>query len=419
MDKINITIIGAGVVGLAIAAELSREYDDIVVLEKHEKFGQETSSRHSEVIHSGIYYPPNSLKAELCVEGARFLCEYCEKHSIPHSRLGKLIVASDESEITDLQELYETGIQNGVKGLTLIGKDEINKMEPNVNAVAAIYSPNTGIINSHSLMSHLHGIASSSGVMFSFNTEVDSIQKQKNGYLIGTRGRTKGSPRDMTRFSPRRGQALTLDSSVKSKGLTPGVLFNSKLKTHNPKLVFDNAYKFVSSLIINSAGLSADRIAAMAGIDIDKAGYRLSHCKGSYFSYARKSPVKMLVYPVPHKDLSGLGIHATLDLSGRLRFGPDTEYVDAIDYEVDAGKRDTFYESAKNYIGNMDKEALNPDMAGIRPKIKGDGIKDFVITHETDRGMTGFINLIGIESPGLTASLSIAKYVKNIVNSDL
>ncbi len=368
MDKVKITIIGAGVVGLAIAAELSREYDDIVVLENHERFGQETSSRHSEVIHSGIYYPPNLLKAGLCVDGARLLYEYCEKHSIPHSKLGKLIVASDESEVTALQELYETGIQNGVKGLTLIGKDEINKMEPNVNAVAAIYSPNTGIIDSHSLMSHLHRVANASGVLFSFNTEADFIEKQKNGYVIGIK---------------------------------------------------NNNYKFASSIVINSAGLSADYVAELAGVDIDTAGYRLSYCKGSYFSYSRKSPIKMLVYPVPHKDLSGLGIHATLDLSGRLRFGPDAEYVDAIDYKVDAGKRDVFYESAKNYIKGLDKEALNPDMAGIRSKIKGEGIKDFVIKHEVSKGMEGFINLIGIESPGLTASLSIAKYVKNMVNGEL
>ena len=368
MDEVKITIIGAGVVGLAIAAELSQKYDDIVVLEKHEKFGQETSSRNSEVIHSGIYYPPNSLKTKLCVEGARLLYEYCEKHSIPHARLGKLIVASNESEVTDLQELYDTGIQNGVKGLRFIEKDEINKMEPNVNAVAAIYSPNTGIINSHSLMSHLHRVANASRVMFSFNTEVNFIEKQKNGYVIGIK---------------------------------------------------NDSYKFVSSVVINSAGLAADYVAGLAGIDIDKAGYKLSYRKGSYFSYARKSPVKMLVYPVPHKDLSGLGIHATLDLGGHLRFGPDTEYVDAIDYKVDAGKKDIFYESAKNYIEGLNKEALNPDMAGIRSKIKGDGIKDFVIKHEIDRGMAGFINLIGIESPGLTASLSIAKYVKNIVDREI
>jgi len=367
MDEVKITIIGAGVVGLAIAAELSREYEDIVVLEKHEKFGQETSSRNSEVIHSGIYYPPNSLKAKLCVNGASLLYEYCEKYSIPHSRQGKLIVASNESEVTGLQELYETGIQNGVKGLILIEKNEINKMEPNVNAKAALYSPNTGIIDSHSLMSHLHRVANASGVLFSFNTEADFIEKQKNGYVIGIK---------------------------------------------------NDSYKFVSSIVINSAGLAADYMAELAGIDIDKTGYRLRYCKGSYFSYAKKPPIKMLVYPVPNKDLTGLGIHATLDLGGRLRFGPDSEYVDFIDYKVDSNKIGIFYESAEKHIKGLDKEAFGPEMSGIRPKIKGEGIKDFVIKHEIDRGMEGFINLIGIESPGLTASLSIAKYVKNMVNGD-
>ena len=181
----------------------------------------------------------------------------------------------------------------------------------------------------------------------------------------------------------------------------------------------NNGYKFFSPIVINSAGLFADYVAGLVGIDIDRTDYRLSYCKGSYFSYAGKSPIKMLVYPVPDKDLTGLGIHATLDLGGRLRFGPDTEYVDAIDYRIDAGKRGLFYETAKKYIEGLDKEALNPDMAGIRSKIKGDGIKDFVIKHEVDKGMEGFINLIGIESPGLTASLSIAKHVKNIVDREI
>ena len=264
--------------------------------------------------------------------------------------------------------MNDTGIQNGVKELRLIEKDEINKMEPNVKAKLALYSPNTGIIDSRSLMSHVHRVASASGVLFSFNTEVDFIKKQKNAYVIGIK---------------------------------------------------NDSYKFISSIVINSAGLAADYVAELAGIDIDKAGYKLSYCKGSYFSYSRKSPIKMLVYPVPHKDLYGLGIHATLDLSGRLRFGPDAEYVDVIDYKVDTGKRDIFYESAKKYIEGLNKEALNPDMAGIRSKIKGESIKDFVIKHEVDRGIKGFINLIGIESPGLTASLSIAKHVKNMVNREL
>lgn len=174
-------------------------------------------------------------------------------------------------------------------------------------------------------------------------------------------------------------------------------------------------YKFISKVVINSAGLYSDHIAELAGINVDSAGYRLKYCKGSYFSYAKKSPVKMLVYPVPHKDLTGLGVHATLDLGGRLRFGPDTEYIDAIDYKVDVDKRDIFYKGASKIINGLEKELFVPDMCGIRPKIKGEGIKDFIIRHENEIGLEGFVNLMGIESPGLTASLSIAKYVKGVV----
>ncbi|TRZ90388.1 MAG: NAD(P)/FAD-dependent oxidoreductase [Methanosarcinales archaeon] len=367
MDEVKITIIGAGVVGLAIAAELSQEYDDIVVLERHDKFGQGTSSRNSEVIHSGIYYPPKSLKSGLCVEGAELLYEYCEKYSIPYSKLGKLIVASNESEIIDLQKLYDTGSENGVKGLTLIEKNEINRMEPNVNAIAALYSPNTGIIDSHSLMSHLHRFANASGVLFSFNTEVNFIEKQQNAYVVGIK---------------------------------------------------NDDYKFLSSVVINSAGLSADYMAELAGIDIDEVDYRLEYCKGSYFSYAKRPPIKMLVYPVPHKDLTGLGIHATLDLGGRLRFGPDSEYVDFIDYKVDSNKIGIFYDSVKKNIKGLDKEAFGPEMSGIRPKLSGKNEKarDFVIKDETEKGLEGLINLIGIESPGLTASPAIARMVADMVS---
>lgn len=178
MDKVNITIVGAGVIGLAIAAELSQEYDEIVMLEKHDKFGQETSSRNSEVIHSGIYYPPNSLKAGLCVEGAELLYEYCEKYSIPYSKLGKLIVAVNEDEERQLIELYNTGIQNGVKKLTFIDKNKIAEVEPNINAISALYSPNTGIIDSHSLMESLYKTATASGVLFSFGSDVNLIKKK-------------------------------------------------------------------------------------------------------------------------------------------------------------------------------------------------------------------------------------------------
>ncbi len=368
MEKVRITIIGAGVIGLAIAYELSQSFDNIVVLEKNEGFGQETSSRSSEVIHSGIYYPKDSLKASLCVEGANLLYEYCDKYSIPYLRVGKLIAASDEPEIKFIEDLYNRGVDNNVKGLMLFGKREINKAAPNVNAISAIFSPNTGILNSHAYMKSLYSSAKDSGVMFSFNSETDLIEKKINGYLIGIKGEN---------------------------------------------------YRFLTSIVINSAGLYSDKLAEMAGIDIDIAGYRLQYSKGSYFSYSKKSPVKMLIYPVPHKELKGLGIHATLDLAGRLRFGPDTELIEQIDYKVDTKKRELFYESAIRIITGLEKEAFMPDTSGIRPQIKGEGTKDFIIRNESDKGLDGFINLIGIESPGLTASLSIAKMVKNMVFSAL
>ncbi|MBI5740635.1 MAG: NAD(P)/FAD-dependent oxidoreductase [Nitrospirae bacterium] len=364
MDEVDITIIGAGVVGLAIAAELSGQYDNIIVLERHPAYGRETSSRNSEVMHAGIYYPNGSLKARLCVEGLELLYGYCERHSIPHSKIGKLIVATEQSEFAQLEELMAQGLRNGVSGLSIIDGASLTDLEPNVAALAAIYSPRTGIIDSHSLMKYLYADATASGVTFSFGSEVDRITPGKDGNVIGIR---------------------------------------------------DEDYNFSSKVVINSAGLFADRIAGLAGIDIEKAGYKLSYYKGSYFSYSKASPVKRLVYPLPHKDLTGLGVHATLDLAGRLRFGPDAEHVDAPDYTVDAGKADSFYNGASRFIRGLEKAAFVADMAGIRPKLQGGGVRDFIIKNEIGRGMNGFINLIGIESPGLTACLSIAKYVSALV----
>lgn len=364
MSRVNITIIGAGVVGLAIATELSKQYTDIVVLEQHGQFGQEISSRNSEVIHSGIYYPLHFLKTKLCIEGRNLLYEFCDKFAVPYSKIGKLIVAAEQSEINHLYELYRNGVQNGVSGLTFIGKEEINKMEPHVNAIAAIYSSETGIIDSHSLMKRLYEAAKSNGVLFSFNSKVNFVQKEGNGFVIG---------------------------------------------------IENDDFKLMSAMVINSAGLASDDIAALAGVDIDMAGYHIEYCKGSYFSYSKPSPVRRLIYPLPNSNLSGLGVHATMDLSGRLRFGPDEEYIDSIDYKVKQDKRDAFYQSAVKIINGLDKDAFVPDMAGIRPKIKGDSLNDFIIKHEIDIGLEGLINLIGIESPGLTACIGIAKYVHNIV----
>lgn len=364
MDEIEVAIIGGGVVGLAVAAELSKEYGNIVLLERHGSFGQEVSSRNSEVVHAGIYYPNGSLKARLCVQGAELLYGYCRENSIRHSRLGKLIVAVDQSELTQLEELHDNGLRNGVSGLAVLEKSDIKKFEPDVTAHAAIHSRNTGIVDVHSLMNALYNEAVSSGAVVSFNSEVDLIAREKKGYVIGLK---------------------------------------------------NESYRLLSRIVINAAGLSSDHIASLIGIDIDREGYRLGYRKGSYFSYQKKSPISMLVYPLPMKKLAGLGVHATLDLGGRLRFGPDSEPVDSIEYTVDGGKRNAYFQGVSKFIRGLDKDAFNPDMAGIRPAIKGDGFHDFIIAHETDRDMEGFINMVGIESPGLTASLAIARRVRDLL----
>ncbi|RJQ51839.1 MAG: NAD(P)/FAD-dependent oxidoreductase [Nitrospiraceae bacterium] len=368
MDEVKITIIGAGVAGLAIAAELSSKYDSIVALEKHNTFGQETSSRNSEVVHAGIYYQEGSLKARLCIEGAQRLYELCEINSIPHKRLGKLIVATDQSELPVIEELLKKGERNGARDLKLLSKNEIGKLEPHTNAVAALYSPDTGIIDSHSLMKHFHTVSESNGVLFAFNSEVEILEKEDDWFIVGVR---------------------------------------------------QENYKLKSKVVINCAGLASDHIANMAGIDIEKNKYKLKYCKGSYFSYAEPSPVKMLVYPVPHDQLTGLGVHATLDMGGRLRFGPDTEYVDHIDYKVDINKKGMFYKGALKIIPGLHEDSFVPDMAGIRPKLQGPGEKtrDFIIAEESDKKLNGLINLIGIESPGLTAAPAIAKMVSGIVDN--
>jgi len=364
MEHVDVVIIGAGVIGLAVAAELSNHFESIVLLERHESFGKETSSRNSEVIHAGIYYPTDSLKARLCVGGAPLLYDFCGAHSIAHRRVGKLIVAASESEVPELVALHRKGLQNGASGLRLLDQGDIKRLEPNVKAVASLLSENTGILDTHSLMKHLLYLAEQKGALVAFNSEVLGIEQSGGGYVVDVR---------------------------------------------------QEEMRIFSRILINSAGLSSDRVAALAGIDVDAAGYRLHYCKGSYFQYDKKSPVSRLVYPIPHADLKGLGVHATLDLTGRLRFGPDTENIDEIDYRVDPAKKEAFYEGAAAIIEGLDPDHFSPDMAGVRPKIKGEGIKDFVIAEESARGLPGFVNLIGIESPGLTSCLSIARLVAGML----
>jgi len=373
MEKIDIAIIGAGVVGLAVAAQLAKKGRLVYVIERHSSFGQETSSRHSEVMHAGIYYTPASLKAKTCLEGNRLLYEVCRKNKIPHKRCGKLIVANSKDEEKVLEELFENAKNNGVEGLEILSKEKIKKMEPQINAEAALYSESSGIIDSHSLMEYFIQKMKQNDADVVYNSEVSRIEKSNSGYKI----------------------------TIK--------------ETQRKGLVIE------SGVVVNSAGLESDIIAEKLGIDIKAQGYDLKYNKGQYFRVTSKKArlLTHLVYPAPQPKAAGLGIHATLDLAGALRLGPDDKYIDRdkVNYDVDVNDRDKFYTSAKSFLPFLQKDDLIPDTAGIRPKLQGEGQseRDFLIKEEIGFGFPGFINLIGIESPGLTAAVSIARYVEGLV----
>jgi L-2-hydroxyglutarate oxidase LhgO len=367
----EITIIGAGVVGLAIAEELSSKHTDLFVLEKHLTFGQETSSRNSEVIHAGIYYPKGSLKAKLCVEGKMLLYDYCRRFDIPFKNCGKLIVATSGSEIALLEEIIKTAENNGLKDLRIIEKNEIASLEPDIFALKAIWSPSTGIIDTHSLMKQFETNTLNNGGQIVYGSEVSGIKKLKEGYEV-----------------------VISDSDNKE-------------------------YSFSTRILINAAGLTSDKIAGMAGIHDNNL--KIWFCKGEYFRLKppKNKLLSRLVYPVPHREMEGIGIHVTIDMGGGIKLGPDVTYLDSnvYDYRVDASKQDAFYRSAKKFLPFIEPDDILPEMAGIRPKIQkpGDPQKDFYIAEESDRGLPGFINLIGMESPGLTSSIAIAQYVAGLI----
>ena len=367
MEKVEYTIIGAGVIGLAIAYELSKNSDsDIVVFERYPSFGQETSSRNSEVIHAGIYYPKDSLKSKMCLEGNKLLYEFCKKHGVKHDKCGKIIVATNEKEKQKLIEIRRNTVEIGVPGLKLLTAEEIKAIEPEVFALSGIYSETTGIIDVHALMQKLFDLAQKNGVMFSFGNEINGVKREKEGYVLKT---AQGDD-------------------------------------------------VLSEKVVNCAGLSSDKIAQTAGFDIDKLKYGLHYCKGDYFSVSgADKKLSHLVYPPPHDKGYGLGVHATIDLTGRIRLGPDTTYVDKINYDVDPLKAGELYKAAKKYLPWLKKEMVVPDTCGMRPKLQGpnDGTRDFIINEESDKGFPGFVNLIGIESPGLTSCLAIARMVKGMV----
>ena len=369
MSDTSLTVIGAGAVGLAIAARLAERFPDLILLERREHHGTETSSRNSEVIHAGMYYAPGSLKARLCVEGNRLLYEYCEKREVPHNRLTKIIVAMIPEEVAHLEKILATGRQNGVE-LEMITGERSRELEPHVPAIAALFSPNTGVLSAHGLMDALLQEARSKGATFQSSAEVVGLEKTGRDYRI----------------------SINTPAGVES---------------------------FTSERVINAAGLECDTVAGLAGIDLDAAGYRLHYCKGSYFSVAasKTNLVHRLVYPVPTSV--SLGLHALVDIAGRVRFGPDAEFLKerGLDYRVDLEKRAAFAKGVRRLVPSLSEEDLSPDISGIRPKVQapGEPARDFIIRDESDRGYGGLINLIGIESPGLTSCLAIARHVDGMV----
>lgn len=364
MENFDVVIVGAGVVGLAIAASLSKEYEKVLLVDKNGSFGEETSSRNSEVIHAGIYYPKNSLKAKLCVEGKIKLYKYCQDHRIPHKKVGKLLVAHDDIEEEFLSKTIDIAANNGVNDLQWQSSSQLSALEPALSATAALLSPSTGIIDVHSYMQSLLNQFEQNGGIFVAQTEVLSIERESNSF-------------DVSLVSVQEEMKISAKRLVNCGGL------------HSTKLA--NNMNFMPKRLIP----------------------KLHYCRGHYFSYSGKSPFNHLIYPVP--EANGLGIHASLDTGGQLKFGPDTQYIEQLDYRVDEELKDKFYHAIQKYFPAITPEKLQPAYSGIRPKLQGenDGFRDFVIQTGEKFGIVGLVQLFGIDSPGLTSSLAIAEYVKN------
>lgn len=358
MTDIDAIIIGAGVIGLATARELSMRGLSVIILESGKEFGSATSSRNSEVIHAGLYYPAGSLKARLCVEGRERLYDFCRSHGVAHRRCGKLIVATNDDETPLLAALDAKGKANGCNDLELIDQRHALSLEPALACSSALLSPSTGIIDSHGYMLALLGEAQDHGAALALNAPFERAEALGDGFRVHVGGK---EPVSLT-----------------------------------------------CRLLVNSAGLVAPMVAAMIEGLPSEAIPQARFAKGSYFSLRGKSPFSRLIYPAPHAH--GLGVHLTLDLAGQARFGPDVEWVDTIDYAVDPLRMEGFGDAIRRYWPGLPDHALTPAYSGIRPKISGpdEPAMDFRIDGPETHGLPGLVNLFGIESPGLTASLAIA-----------
>jgi L-2-hydroxyglutarate oxidase LhgO len=366
MDSVECVVIGAGVVGLAVARALALAGREVVILEAEDAIGTHTSSRNSEVIHAGIYYPKGSLKARACVEGRKRLYAYCEEHGVPYRKCGKLIVAANEEQIPELRGIQKKAHENGVTDVVEIPAAEAMRMEPALHCVAALHSPSTGIIDSHALMLAYQGDAEAAGAMLALKSPLQRVLVSREGF---------------------------------------------ELQVENTKIA--------AKLLVNSAGFRAPSVARlMQGFPADKVPPEY-YAKGNYYSLTSRPPFSRLVYPVP--EPGGLGVHVTLDLAGQARFGPDVEWVERFDprtdYAVDPKRSERFYAAIRRYWPALPDGALAPGYSGIRPKISGpkEPAADFLLQGPPEHGIPGLVNLFGIESPGLTASLALADDVAKLV----
>lgn len=364
MDKVDCVVVGAGIVGLAVARALALDGREVVVLEAEDAIGTHTSSRNSEVIHAGIYYPKGSLKARACVRGRTLLYDYCASHGVPHRRCGKLIVATSDPQVGELQSIHRKAHENGVTDVVEISAAEAKRMEPALHCVAALHSPSTGIVDSHALMLAYLGDAEAAGAMLGLKSSLEKAV-----------------------FTGREFELQVGETRIKTETL------------------------------VNSAGLRAPSMARLIdGFPAGKIPPEL-YAKGNYYSLAGRPPFSRLVYPVP--EPGGLGVHVTLDMAGQARFGPDVEWVERIGYEVDPRRADRFYAAIRRYWPGLPDGALAPGYAGIRPKISGAGepAADFMVQGPAEHGVPGLVNLFGIESPGLTASLALADDVAKLLRA--
>ena len=368
MDEVECVVVGAGVVGLAAARALALAGYEVIVVDRAYAIGFETSSRNSEVIHGGLYYPPGSLKARSCVDGRLRLYAYCRERGVPHNRIGKLIVATSEAEIGGLEKIAATARGNGVEDLEWLTPSQARRFEPALRCVAALLSPSTGIVDSHALMLAYQGEAEAAGAAVILRTPVISGAACDPGFELAIGG--------------------------------------------------DEPTTIRCCFLVNSAGLYAPALAhTIAGLPTATIP-RAYFCRGVYFTLTGRAPFSHLIYPVP--VAGGLGVHITLDLAGQPRFGPDVEWISSVDYAVDPARGAVFYEAVRTYWPGLRDGALRPGYAGIRPKISGptEPAADFVVQGAETHGVPGLVNLYGIESPGLTASLPLADEVVRKLGAD-